>query len=70
MNSGIRDNLDWSKYKTAVPVKRGDISMIASTVIRGGEIVAAPSRERFVWPRGLEDSGAKILTRRVWAQSK
>lgn len=69
MNNGFRDSLDWSKYKTTT-VKRGDMSMIAATIIKSGEVMTAPTKQRFVWPRDLDINSGKMLTRRVWGQSK
>ena len=69
MNYTLKESYDWSKVKPA-SVKRGDMSMIAATVIKGGNLVMPQNRQRFVWPRGLEESGSRILTRRVWGQSR
>ncbi len=70
MNYNLKDNFDTAKYSSNSQVKRGDISMIAASVIKGGNLVLSPNRQRFVWPRGLEDSGSRFLTRRVWAKSR
>lgn len=69
MNSQIAQNLDWSRQR-ANTVRRGNMAMIAATVIKGGEMVVNPNRQRFIWPKGLEESGSKVLTRRVWGRYK
>lgn len=70
MNNILKENYDWSKYKASPAVRRGDMSMIAATVIKSGNLVSTPNRQRFVWPRGLEESGSRVLTRRVWGCEK
>ncbi len=69
MNSQIAQNLDWSRHKNNT-VRRGGTAMLAATVIKGGEMVVNPYRQRFIWPKGLEENGSKFLTRRVWGQYK
>lgn len=70
MNSRIIENYDWSKYNSKTQARRSNMELIAATVIKGGEIVSTPSRQRFVWPRSFEESNSRILSRRVWGQAK
>lgn len=71
MNSRMSENLDWSRSKSASSVKqRGNMSLIAATIIKNGELVTPSARQRFIWPSGLEESSKRVLTRRVWGQYK
>lgn len=70
MNRDLKENYDWSKYKAAPAVRRGNMSMIASMVIRGGSLVSQSSTQRFVWPRELEASNSRVISRRVWGRDK
>ena len=70
MNSRIIENYDWSKYNSKTQARRSNMELIAATVIKGGEIVSTPARQRFVWPRSFEESNSRILSRRVWGQAK
>ena len=46
------------------------MSLIAATIIKNGELVTPSARQRFIWPSGLEESGKRVLTRRVLGQYK
>lgn len=70
MNYNLKDNFVTAKYGSNAQVKRGDISIIAASVIKEGNLVVSSNRQRFVWPRGLEDSGSRFLTRRVWGKTR
>ena len=65
MNARKFENFDWSEYGKSSNVRRGDISMIATTIIKNGEIVASPSRQRFVWPSSFEESASNFISKRV-----
>ena len=40
MNSRMSENLDWSRSKSASSVKqRGNMSLIAATIIKNGELI-------------------------------
>ena len=65
MDTRHLENFDWSKYNRHSQVKHGNISMIASTVIRNGELVANPYKQRFIWPSSIKESSSNFFSKRV-----
>ena len=62
------ENFDWSRYNQQSKVKHGNISLIVSTIIKNGEVVATPSRQRFIWPKSFEESSSNFFSKRVKGQ--
>lgn len=59
------ENFDWSRFNSQFKVKHGNISMIASTIIKNGEVVANPSRQRFIWPSSIKESDSNFFSKRI-----
>lgn len=60
------NGFDWDKNKNYQIKKRGNLSLLATSTIKEGNLVG--SKARCVWPSSLSDSENKIFSRRVWGK--
>ena len=66
MNS-MQTGYDWEKNKHYQIKKRGNLSLLAATTFKNGNMVSSGSR--CVWPRASESRDSRIISRRVWGKT-
>lgn len=68
--AGYQEYLDWYKNKKVMPtdetVRKGNLSLLATTQFRNGELVSA-TRQRCIWPNSYKND-SNVLSRRVWGK--
>lgn len=65
MNS-MQSGYDWEKNKNYQVKKRGNLSLLATTTFRNGDLVSGQAR--CIWPSSLLGAESKIITRRMWSK--
>lgn len=72
MSSYSKSGLDWYRSKnteSAAPVRRGNLSLLATAEFRDGQMVSTPvTRQRYVWPNPYHQVQSGILTRKIYAR--
>lgn len=72
MNSYSKTGLDWYRSKTvssAAPVRRGNLSVLATAEFRNGQMVSTPiNRQRYIWPNPYHQVQSGILSRKIYAR--
>lgn len=65
--SNTQSGLDWDKNKTFQIKRRGNLSLLAASTIKDGNLVS--TNQRCIWPSQFSsNNNDKIISRRVWGK--
>ncbi len=67
INKINKANLDWYKEKEVKIRNRGTLALIASSVVKDGNLLPYP-KARCIWPSSFTNSDNRFISRRVRAQ--
>lgn len=62
----VQTQFDWYKNKNFQIKKRGNLSLLASSTFKNGEMVT--SKQRYIWPESSINNDSRFITRRVWGR--